>query len=124
MTQTQQSPRHRRAEIAERLRTEIPVAQTYQMYGSTASDEQINLLEKTLKKLKWFLWFLSKLDWTQFLHFMNDACLKPSREESLKPKLSASPTPIDGSFSETALTNASADLSKRKKKRVRRSRAG
>ena len=118
-----QSPRHRRAEIAEKLRTEIPIAQTYQMYGSTASDEQINLLEKTLKKLKWFLWFLSKLDWTQFLHFMNDACLKPSREESLKPQLSASLNPVDGSFSETALTSVSEEPTKGKKKRFRRSRA-
>lgn len=126
MTQMQKPPRHRRAEISDEIRASIPVAKTYAIYAPGESNEQFNLFEKTIKNLRSFLWFLTKLDWTQFLHFMNDACLKPMRNEKLKPQatLSGQDLANDTVFSETALSAKKSSATKGKKRRFRRAKAG
>lgn len=83
--------RKKRAETEQILRA-LPIANTYQVYYSAESESNFNALSQTLAKLKGFLQFLTKLDWAQFLHFMNHACVKPARDVSLKNKM-AMPEP-------------------------------
>lgn len=78
--------RKKRAETEQILRA-LPVANTYQVYQSAEAESNFKALTQTLAKLKGFLYFLTKLDWTQFLHFMNHACVKPARDVSLKNKM-------------------------------------
>ncbi|MCS5708561.1 hypothetical protein CC99x_006520 [Candidatus Berkiella cookevillensis] len=83
--------RKKRAETEQILKA-LPIANTYQVYYSAEAESNFNALSQTLAKLKGFLQFLTKLDWAQFLHFMNHACVKPARDVSLKNKM-AMPEP-------------------------------
>lgn len=108
--QVNKPPRVQRAEMAEFLQQSIPVAKTYQMYPtSDASEGPYQALRNTVKRLKGFLWFLTKLDWSQFLHYMNDACtyIKLTDEKQLDNPLQDEPTNTVENYSEVVLENAS-----------------
>lgn len=97
--------RKKRAETEQILRA-LPVASTYQVYQSAEAEANFNALTQVVAKLKGFLYFLSKLDWTQFLHFMNHACTKPARDVSLKNKMGMPEPSSQAAYTEVVIKGA------------------
>lgn len=101
-------PRHVqiRNEFSDSLK-ESSLANTYQMYVSKEQMDSLSAMEKVLGKFKKFLKFLSSLTRSEWLHFMNHACVKPERADRIKHKhLEApKPAPMAETLTEVAISS-------------------
>lgn len=111
-------PRHiqRRNQVIDYLMQEVPESNTYPMFSADRQNAELQSLLQIVNQLKKFLKFISSLTKLEWLHWMNDACVKPARIERLKQQANPQPSLTDN-LTEIVVTKAGETQQQTHKKR-------